>query len=576
MMLHHRLLGLTRGVRWYLLLLILLGLGIVATYVGQGILAALTIAAIFAGQSWLDLLPLLASIIALLLLRAMFLWLREIGAIWTALAVKRKVRAYLYQHLLTLGPGYLEHVRTGKVQSTLVDGVEALEGYMGYYIPQAFVALLAPLLITGYLFLLDPVVGIVVFICVLLVPTVPAFWDRLLGSYGKSHWQAYGELNAQFVDNMQGMTTLKAFNASVRRGQELQREASSLYRATMKQLSISMIRTGIVGLAMTGGIALATILGALHLAEGTLALSSLFVILFLAGECFRPLNELSAYWHQGYMGISASSGIFELLDRSPDILEPAQPVSVHKTQINPDITFEDVSFAYAGGTRPALNTLSFAIKAGETVALVGRSGAGKTTVVSLLFRFFEPQSGTIMLDGRDLSAYNSDLLRSMMTVVSQDTYLFHGTVAENLRLGKSDATSQELQQAAQAANAHDFITALPQGYDTIIGERGLKLSGGERQRIAIARALLKDAPILILDEATSAVDAANEAEIQQSLERLTMNRTTLVIAHRLSTVIRADRILVLDNGQVIEHGHHTELLARQGAYTQLVAAQHGG
>jgi ATP-binding cassette subfamily C protein CydD len=233
-----------------------------------------------------------------------------------------------------------------------------------------------------------------------------------------------------------------------------------------------------------------------------------------------------------------------------------------------------VTFAYQNGARPALRDLSFTVEAGETVALVGRSGAGKSTVAALVYRFFDPQSGSIRLKGTDLREWAPDELRQMIAIVAQDTYLFHGTVADNLLLARPDALPADLERAARAANAHDFIAALPNGYSTVIGERGVKLSGGERQRIAIARALLKDAPLLILDEATSNVDAHNEAAIQEALTRLAEGRTTLVIAHRLSTIVNADRIVVvLRDGSAVESGRHGELVRLEGAYAQLVAAQ---
>jgi thiol reductant ABC exporter CydD subunit len=570
MMLHRRLFALIAEVRSHVALMVLIGLLITGTYIGQGLLTAQVVIRIFERADWADVLPLIGWALALVVVRAVLLWLREIGAMATSAAVKQRLRHRLYTHLLALGPGYLERTDTGTVRSTLVDGVEALEGYLGYYIPQAFVALATPVLILAVLVVIDPLIGLLTLVCALLVPVIPRIWDRLLGSYGSSHWQAYSELGAQFLDSMQGMTTLKAFNASAGRGEALRQAALKLYRATMAQLAISMIRSGLVGLAMGVGTAVAVGVGALRLANGDLDAAGLLMILFLVNECFRPLVDLDAYWHQGYMGLSASTHIFRLLDTSPEVREPQRPAPAPRSTA---ISFEHVSFAYLDGERPALDDVSFTVAPGATVALVGRSGAGKSTVVSLLLRFFDPQQGRILLDGRPLPDYDLHTLRGMIAVVSQDTYLFHGSVAENLRLGKPDATPAELEAAARAANAHDFIAALPQGYDTMIGERGLKLSGGERQRIAIARALLKDAPMLILDEATASVDAANEALIQDALQRLTARRTTLVIAHRLSTVINADQIIVLDQGRVVERGRHTELLDSAGAYARLVAAQ---
>src|SRR6185436_11737808 len=232
-----------------------------------------------------------------------------------------------------------------------------------------------------------------------------------------------------------------------------------------------------------------------------------------------------------------------------------------------------VTFAYPGGRRPAHEGLSFAVAAGERIGIVGPSGAGKSTVARLLLRLHDPQSGRVLVGGRDIRSLRLAELRQVIAVVSQDTYLFHGTVEDNLRMGKPGATAAELEDAARAANAHEFIARLPQGYQTVVGERGVRLSGGQRQRIAIARALLRDAPILVLDEALSAVDAESEAVIQEALDRLMQGRTTLIFAHRLSSVIGADRIFALDDGRVAETGTHTELMARRGAYHRLMAAQ---
>ena len=572
MLLNPRLMSLTKGFRARVALCVGLGLSVAAASVVQGFLMADVIAHVVEGGAFAGIWLPLFLILGLVILRMTVVWGKRLAEMLVAAGVRQKLRARLYRHLLKLGPGYLNKARTGKVQSTMVDGVEALEGYFGSYVPQVFITLAIPLCILAYLFTVDVLVAALILGAMVATLLAPKLWERLLGNYGESHWSAYANLNAQFVDNMQGMTTLKAFNAAERRGAELRRESHHLYKRTMMQLGVSMLSTGVVGLTMRAGSALAVAAGALRLSQGQITVEELLLILFLTGECIRPLADLDAAWHQGYMGLSAATGIFALLDQQPGIEEPARSVHPPGHAALPSLSFEAVSFAYEP-ERKALDQLSLGINPGETVALVGPSGAGKTTVVSLLLRFFDPDSGTIAIDGEDIRNIPLERLRAMTAVVSQDTYLFHGTVADNLRLGNPDATQEELEAGAKAAQAHDFIARLPKGYETLVGERGLNLSGGERQRIAIARALIKDAPLLVLDEATASVDAANEESIRRALANLTRHRTTLVIAHRLSTVIDADRIFVLEKGRLAETGKHDELLRDKGIYARLTEAQ---
>ena len=280
------------------------------------------------------------------------------------------------------------------------------------------------------------------------------------------------------------------------------------------------------------------------------------------------MRDLRSVLHQGMVGLSAAKGLYRLLDGTPEVTAGAAAPA----EIAPTLAFENVDFSYPGSPRAAHRGLDFTVAAGERIGVVGPSGCGKSSIVRLLLRFHDPQGGRVLLGGHDLRDLTFDAIRRQIAVVSQDTYLFHGTVEENLRMGAPEASQEQLIAAARAANIHDFIAGLPAGYQTVIGEKGIKLSGGQRQRVAIARALLRDAPILVLDEALSAVDAENEAVIQSALDRLMVGRTVLVLAHRLSSVIGCDRIIALDGGRVAEAGSHQDLMAQDGSFRQLHAA----
>jgi ATP-binding cassette subfamily C protein CydCD len=370
---------------------------------------------------------------------------------------------------------------------------------------------------------------------------------------------------------VQGLATLKAFGQSKARAKKLKTRAEDLFRSTMWVLATNSLARGITDTGITLGAAATLAYGAFRVSDGDMSLAVLLMVLMLGVEVYRPLRDMRSLMHNGMLAQASAQTIFQLLDARPIVTEKS--TATPADTLSPTVSFEEVSFAYPGGRRAAHEGLSFTVNAGERVGFVGPSGVGKSSIVRLLLRFYDPDNGAVKIGGYDLKDLNFDDIRAQIAVVNQDTYLFHGTVADNLRVGKPDATPAELEKACQAANAHEFVALLPQGYDTVIGERGIRLSGGQRQRIAIARAILRDAPILVLDEALSAVDAENEAIIQVALNRLMQGRTTLIFAHRLSSVIDADRILVLNEGAIAEQGTHAQLMREGGVYHSLMAGQ---
>ncbi|GGR09326.1 ABC transporter ATP-binding protein/permease [Streptomyces aurantiogriseus] len=571
MIVHPELRRAARHARRPLLAATFLQAAVTLTHLAQAVLLAVALADLARGET--DRLPLvLGAVLGVVAARAGLGNGQRRTATRAGARVRVALRDELLAHLGRLGPAHLTTARAGAVRTTLVDGVEGVDAYVSRYLPQLLITLTVPPLLLAALVAIEPAALLGLVPALLLALVGPRAWDRLLAQRGKEHWDTYEQLGADYLEALQGMPALRAAGAVGRTRERLEKRSAALHRATVAKLRVSLVDTGLTDLAIQGGTAAAALLACWSAVTGSTTVTGTYLVLLLASECFRPVRDLSREWHAGYLGVSAADGLTVLRTAEPGV--PDTGTAPAHWSAPPELRFENVEFTYDGAETPALRGVTFTAEAGRTTAIVGPSGAGKSTLLALLLRHHDPQGGRITLDEHDVTEYALDSLRQGIAVVSQETYLFHATIADNLRLARPDATDDELTRAARTAGIHNEIAALPDGYATVLGERGATLSGGQRQRLALARALLADAPVLVLDEATSAVDERREADIVRELLDAAGGRTVLVVAHRLAAVRHADRIVVLDGGRVDAVGEHTALVEAGGVYAHLVKAGH--
>ena len=472
----------------------------------------------------------------------------------------------IYDKLQSLSMKYYQDKQTGQLMSRMVNDTRLIELLIAHALPDLLGSLLMVFGVTVMLFRINTILALITMIPVPFIIYATTFYSKKVAPLFRINQQVLGELNGTLQDNLSGMKEIQAF------GQEM-KEHLRLDRLRKRYEEVN-IRANFVNGAFHPGIEFLTSMGTVvvvglggYLAtRGQLSIADVVGFLFYLSLFYTPVTQLARLTEDVQNSFAGAVRIFDVLDAESDVKEKPDAENMPKGQ--GAFSFEHVFFHYTE-EEPVLKDVSFTVAPGEMIALVGPTGVGKTTVVSLLERFYDPVSGAVRIDGRDIRDLTLNALREQISMVLQDVFLFNGTIAENIAYGVGEASREEIVKAAQIASADAFISQMPEGYDTIVGERGARLSGGQKQRIAIARAILRDSPILVLDEATSAVDTETEAQIQEAIERLSGSRTMLVIAHRLSTVMRADRILVLKDGEIAEQGTHRELMEKEGIYRRL-------
>ena len=479
------------------------------------------------------------------------------------------IRSKIYNHLQKLSMSYYHDKQTGQLMSRVINDTANFELLIAHVIPDLITSVLLFIGVTIILFATNPLLAALTCIPIPFILVSVPFFKKIRAQHRKAQVQI-AELNARLQDNFSGIKEIQIFNRQDDAYKAVNDGAQKHANSLLKALFYSAVLHPTVGFLTTLGNVIVVGVGGYLALQNQLEVSEIVGFLLYLSQFYGPVGTFARIAEDLQSGIAGGERIFEALDTEPDIKDKDNAISVGR--VKGAISFENVYFSYDNQSE-VLEDINLEIKENEMIALVGPSGVGKTTLAALIPRFYDPTKGKVKIDGIDIKDIKLHNLRENISMVLQDVFLFNGTIKDNIAYGKPGATIDEIQKAANIACVHDFITSLPEGYDTVVGERGVRLSGGQKQRISIPRSILCNAPILILDEATSAVDTETEKEIQEAIQKIAGSRTLIVIAHRLSTVRRADSIIVLENGKIVEKGRHEELIAKNGLYAHLCQIQ---